>query len=54
MKGRIDRLIADWSRLPQKPVTLAANIVFAHGRGIKHVPLQILLKYVDALKEAGA
>ena len=35
-------------------LTFGANLVFAHGALIKRFPLDILLSYADALKEAGA
>ncbi len=39
---------------PRHPLLLAANLFFAHGAAIAHVPLDTLLKYVDALHDAGA
>ncbi|MGA2738226.1 MAG: hypothetical protein ABSG65_12360 [Bryobacteraceae bacterium] len=50
----MDSLIAKFSALPQQPVIFSANLILAHGVGVKGVPTKALLEYIDALKAAGA
>ena len=39
---------------PTRPVLFSANLVLAHGSLIANAPLDVLLNYVDGLKQAGA
>jgi len=54
LNSGLDNLIAKLSTLPQQPVIFSANLILAHGVGVKGVPTEALLKYIDALKAAGA
>lgn len=38
---------------PQRPIEFSANLFYAHEVLIEHIPLPILLRYADALLEAG-
>jgi hypothetical protein len=52
--ARLDSTIAELEKLPQKPVLFAANLIWAHGAGIKSTNPESLLLYVDSLKAVGA
>jgi len=54
LNSALDNLIAKLSKLPQQPVIFSANLLLAHGVGVERVPTNVLLEYIDALKEAGA
>src|ERR1700683_4260552 len=54
LNSALDSLIAKFSALPQQPVIFSANLILAHGVGVKGVPTKALLEYIDALKAAGA
>jgi len=54
LNSALDSLIAKFSALPQHPVIFSANLILAHGVGVKGVPAKALLEYIDALKAAGA
>ena len=49
----VDDLITQYSKLPQHPVIFSANLLLAHGVGVKGVPTKALLDYIDGLKAAG-
>lgn len=52
--SRLDSLIVRLEKLPQRPVLFAANLVWAHGAGIRSTSLESLLVYLDGLKAVGA
>lgn len=54
VNAALDDLIARLSKLPQQPVVFSANLLLAHGVGVKGVPTKTLLDYIDALQAAGA
>ena len=54
LNSALDNLIAKLSTLSQQPVMFSANLLLAHGVGVKGVPTKVLLEYIDALKAAGA
>jgi hypothetical protein len=54
LNSGLDHMIAKLSALPQQPVIFSANLILAHGVGVKGMPAEALLKYIDALKAAGA
>src|ERR1035437_10144753 len=53
LNSALDNLIAKLSTLSQQPVMFSANLLLAHGVGVKGVPTKVLLEYIDALKAAG-
>jgi hypothetical protein len=53
MNITIDPMIEKYSGLPKKPILFSTNMQFAYGAAIRRVPEDVLLRYADALKEAG-
>jgi hypothetical protein len=49
----INQLLAQSSALPRKPILFSGNMTLAYGTAIRFVPVPVLLRYADALKEAG-
>jgi glutathione S-transferase len=57
LNGELDKAIADRSAggpLSGKHVGMAGKLYFAHSAYIPHIPTDVLFKWVDAFKEAGA
>ena len=53
VNAEMDKLLAEYARLPQKPLTFSANMILAHGSIVKRVPVEVLLACAEALKDAG-
>ena len=51
---QINRMMAAYGNAPRNPLVFGCNLVLAHGGIINRVPVPVLLKSADALKEAGA
>lgn len=53
-EAQIKKVMAENAKLPKKPIAFGCNMILAHGSLVNRVPLEVLEKYADAIKEAGA
>jgi hypothetical protein len=53
VNAAINHLINQCGALPKKPIIFSGNMTLAYGTAVRFVPVPVLLRYADALKEAG-